>query len=75
MLPVVIEATSPAGPEDAALALDRPAPDAGVDKHRIYMVQWYAFAALAAGLWLLFFVRRRRARWSARAGAARSPAP
>ncbi len=75
VLPVVIEATSPAGPEDAALALDRPAPDAGVDKHRIYMVQWYAFAALAAGLWLLFFVRRRRARGSARAGAARSPAP
>ena len=26
------------------------------------MVQWYAFAALAAGLWLFFIVRRRRAR-------------
>ena len=31
----------------------------GVDTHRVYMMQWYAFAALAAGLWIGFEVRRR----------------
>jgi len=75
VLPIVIEATAPAAAEDATLVRDWPAPDAGVDKHRIYMVQWYAFAALAAGLWLHFFVRRRRARASAPAGESRTPAP
>jgi surfeit locus 1 family protein len=75
VLPIVIEATAPAAAEDATLVRDWPAPDAGVDKHRIYMVQWYAFAALAAGLWLHFFVRRRRARASAPPGESRSPAP
>ena len=47
--PIVIEATAPAAAEDAALVRDWPPPDAGGDKHRIYMMQWYAFAALAAG--------------------------
>jgi len=37
-----------------------PAPDAGVDTHRIYMWQWYAFALLAAVLWLGFALRRWR---------------
>jgi len=45
---------------DDGLVRDWPAPDFGVEKHRIYMLQWYALAALAAGLWLLFFVRRWR---------------
>jgi surfeit locus 1 family protein len=61
VLPIVVEATAPATPEDAPLVRDWPLPDAGSDKHRIYMMQWYAFAALAAGLWLTFRVRRRRA--------------
>ena len=41
------------------LARAWPAPDAGVDTHRVYMMQWYAFAALAGGLWIGFAVRRR----------------
>lgn len=51
VLPVVIEQTAPPAPDDG-LVRDWPAPDFGIDKHRIYMVQWYAFAALALGLWL-----------------------
>ncbi len=59
VLPIVVEATAPAAPEDVPLVRDWPLPDAGSDKHRIYMMQWYAFAALAAGLWLTFRLRRR----------------
>ena len=55
VLPVVIEQTDAAGD---GLVRDWPAPDFGIDKHRIYMVQWYAFAALAFGLWLGLNFRR-----------------
>jgi surfeit locus 1 family protein len=42
---------------------DWPIPDAGIDTHLSYMIQWYTFAAMAAGLWLWFtFVRPRHAR-------------
>jgi surfeit locus 1 family protein len=57
VLPVVLEATQGAG---EGLARDWPRPDTGSDKHRIYMMQWYAFAAMAAGLWLWFTFLRRR---------------
>lgn len=57
VLPVVIEATAGAGD---GLVRDWPRPDSGAHKHRIYMMQWYAFAAMAAGLWLWFAFRRRR---------------
>ena len=60
VLPIVIEATAATGNDDA-LVRDRPAPDFGGERNRIYMVQWYAFAALAAGLWLWFTFRPRRA--------------
>jgi len=60
VLPIVIEATAGTGNDDA-LVRDRPAPDFGGERNRIYMVQWYAFAALAAGLWLWFTFRPRRA--------------
>jgi surfeit locus 1 family protein len=56
VLPVVIEETASSGVGDD-LVRDWPAPDFGIDKHRIYMMQWYAFAALAAGLWLYFRFR------------------
>lgn len=59
VLPVVIEQVEPLGADDR-LSRQWPAPDLGVDKHRIYMVQWYAFALLAGGLWLWFTLRRRR---------------
>jgi surfeit locus 1 family protein len=58
VLPIVIEATAPTA-GDAALVRDWTAPDLGIERHRIYMVQWYAFAAMAFGLWLWFAVRPR----------------
>ena len=53
VLPAVVEATAAPFPDDG-LVRTWPAPDFGVDTHRIYMVQWYAFAMLAAALWLWF---------------------
>lgn len=58
LMPVVIEQDAAGAPADG-LARVWPAPDAGVDTHRVYMMQWYAFAALAGGLWIGFAVRRR----------------
>jgi surfeit locus 1 family protein len=58
VLPVVIEALD--APEPDGLARDWPMPDAGIEKHLGYMVQWYTFAALAAGLWAWFTFWRRR---------------
>jgi len=52
VLPAVIEETRPPVPDDG-LVRAWPTPDFGVDKHWMYMLQWYAFAALAAVLWLL----------------------
>ena len=59
VLPVVLEQTAPLSPDDR-LVRTWPAPDFGIERHRIYMMQWYLFAATAAGLWLYFDVRRRR---------------
>ena len=54
--PIVVEATdAPSG----GLVADFPVPDAGVDTHLSYMVQWYTFAAMAAGLWAWFTFRPR----------------
>ena len=64
LLPAVIEQDDASAPADG-LVRRWPPPDAGVDTHRVYMMQWYAFAALAAGLWIGFAVRRR---WRARGG-------
>jgi len=57
VLPVVIEQTAPPVPDDGLIRAWT-APDFGIDKHRIYMVQWYAFAALALALWLILNLRR-----------------
>jgi surfeit locus 1 family protein len=59
VLPIVVEQLD--GPADGLLR-DWPRPDAGIDKHRIYMMQWYAFAILAFGLWAGFTFLPRRAR-------------
>jgi surfeit locus 1 family protein len=56
VLPAVIEQTAPAAPGDT-LVREQPAPDFGVEQHRIYMMQWYAFAVLALALWLHFTLR------------------
>lgn len=57
VLPVVIEETAAPVPDDG-LVRDWTAPDFGIDRHRIYMVQWYAFATLAIALWLILNFRR-----------------
>jgi surfeit locus 1 family protein len=58
-LPIVVEATEPPVPDDG-LFRAWPAPDFGVDTHRVYMMQWYAFALLTAVLWLWFHRPRAR---------------
>lgn len=58
VLPFVIEATRAPAPDDG-LVRDWPAPDFGVEKHRAYMLQWYALVALVVVLW--FHHLRRRA--------------
>jgi len=57
VLPVVVLQTAPPVPDDG-LVRDWPMPDFGVEKHRVYMLQWYAFAALALSLWVLLNRRR-----------------
>lgn len=57
--PVVIEQVAPLGADDRLLR-QWPAPDLGIEKHRIYMVQWFAFALMVGGLWLWFTLRRSR---------------
>ena len=61
VMPVMIEATMAPSPGDG-LVRDWPAPDFGIDRHRIYMLQWYAFAALAIVLWVVLNLRRARVR-------------
>jgi surfeit locus 1 family protein len=56
VLPIVVEATA----GDDRLIRDWPRPDAGTEKHRVYMMQWYAFAALAFGLWAWFTLIRSK---------------
>jgi surfeit locus 1 family protein len=61
VLPIVLEQTAPLiGSMKTADNLVRnwPAPDFGIEKHRIYMMQWYLFAATAAGLWLFLNLRK-----------------
>jgi surfeit locus 1 family protein len=55
--PLVIQQTSAA--EDG-LAREWARPDAGVEKHRIYALQWYTFAVLAGVLYVFFSFRRPR---------------
>jgi surfeit locus 1 family protein len=57
VLPAVVEETRAPVPDDG-LVRDWPTPDFGVDMHRMYMLQWYAFAVLAAVLWVALNWRR-----------------
>ncbi|MBA5636332.1 SURF1 family protein [Duganella sp. LX20W] len=52
LAPFVVEQAGVAGPDDAPLVRDWPAPALGVDKHRGYAFQWYALAAMA----IIFYV-------------------
>jgi surfeit locus 1 family protein len=59
VLPIVLEQTAAIDGSDK-LVRNWPAPDFGIERHRIYMVQWYLFAAMVAGLWLFSNLRRAR---------------
>ena len=53
--PIVIEQHSPAAD---GLTREWPRPDAGIEKHESYALQWYSLAALAAVLGIVFSFRR-----------------
>ena len=57
LIPVVIEQDAAGAPADGLVRRWAP-PDVGIEMHRSYMLQWYAFAALAALLWIGFTLRR-----------------
>jgi surfeit locus 1 family protein len=65
VLPIVIDAIDAASTDD--LLADTTLPDTGIERHLSYMIQWYTFAAMAAGLWA-WFTLRPRGRSDARAG-------
>ena len=71
-LPIVRELDPPrsaSGPVDDGLVRDWPRPGGDVEKHVAYAFQWYAMAALAAGLWI-WFVALARWRGHSRGGEA-----
>ena len=53
--PLVLQEHS--GPDDGLLR-EWPAPDAGVEKHESYSLQWYSFALLAGALFFALSLRR-----------------
>lgn len=55
VLPIMIEQTNDVGD---GLVRDWPAPDRGVDTHRSYAFQWFAFAALIAVIYVVLSFRR-----------------
>lgn len=59
LLPIVIEQHSPA---DDGLLREWPRPDAGVEKHASYALQWYSLAVLAVALLVALSIRRVGAR-------------
>jgi surfeit locus 1 family protein len=60
VLPIVVSAL---GAGDDALVRESALPDVDAERNLSYMLQWYAFAALAAGLWVWFtLLPRLRAR-------------
>jgi surfeit locus 1 family protein len=55
VLPIMVREIGVASAD--GLLHDDALPDTGIEKHIGYMLQWYTFAALAAGLWLWFTAR------------------
>ena len=65
LLPAVLQQTSAAALEDGTpLIQNWPTPSLDADKNRGYAVQWFAFAAIAAGAWLVLAWRTLRRRSS-----------
>jgi surfeit locus 1 family protein len=57
--PVILQQSSPL--EDG-LVREWPSPTSGIDKHRMYSMQWYSFAALALVLYVVLNLKRGGAR-------------
>jgi len=53
-----IEGEGAAGARPDGLARNWPRPDAGIDKHRGYALQWFSFAGIGFIVWLLLSLRR-----------------
>ncbi len=64
VLPIVVEQEAVEGAPDSLIRSSTP-PDFGIARHRAYMLQWHALAALAAGLWLYFNLWGGRSRLGA----------
>ena len=63
LLPAVLQQTSAASLEDGTpLIQNWPTPSLDADKNRGYALQWFAFAAIAAGAWLVLAWRTLRRR-------------
>lgn len=61
LLPLIVQQTEPLpGGGDARLLREWPRPDAGVDKHLGYALQWFSFAAIAVIVYLALGFRRER---------------
>ena len=71
--PIVLEQHSPA-PEDGLLR-EWPRPDAGIEKHESYSLQWYSLAALAIVLFVAALVPPCRRELSSLLVAAACAAP
>jgi surfeit locus 1 family protein len=65
LLPVALlqsapaEGTGPGTGQSDTLARNWPRPDAGIDKHRGYALQWFSFAGIGLIVWLLLSFRQR----------------
>ena len=55
---VPIEGDAAGAGQGDVLARDWPRPDAGIDKHRGYALQWFSFAAIGCIVWLLLSFRQ-----------------
>lgn len=72
LLPAVLQQTSAASLEDGTpLIQNWPTPSLDADKNRGYALQWFAFAAIAAGAWLVLAWRTLRQRPARSANALR----
>lgn len=62
LVPAVLQQTSAASLEDGTpLIQNWPTPSVDADKNRGYAIQWFAFAAIALGAWLVIAWRTLRA--------------
>lgn len=62
LLPVVLEQTSPEAAEPGSMIREWPLPPTDSDTNRGYALQWFSFAAIAMGAWIVIAWRALRKR-------------